>query len=122
MNWNERQLLAWRPRRASSRLRRRLFEADQAPPSAKWLWGGLVPATACVLLTLSMFSHTDDRLGETAGFRPAFTNPSPVDGVPDAGRSAQNHVAGVTFESTNHSLFNSNMRFAPAKHLKQQPK
>ncbi len=64
MNWNEKQLLSWRPRRASSRLKERIFAAElPAQPSAspaKWFWGALVPAAACALLTLMTINRGGD--------------------------------------------------------------
>ena len=46
---------SWRPRRPAARLRRRIFSATPGEPSATWLVGWLVPATACALLTLMVF-------------------------------------------------------------------
>ncbi len=51
----ETRLRSWRPRRPSAKLERRLFAATTVwTPKMAWLVGSLAPATACLLLTLSI--------------------------------------------------------------------
>ena len=53
----ENQLRSWQPRRASARLRQKLFAASSsATRRMAWVLGSLAPATACLLLTLSVFN------------------------------------------------------------------
>jgi hypothetical protein len=50
-------LRSWQPRSPSAKLKRRLFGTPAGPmPKMAWLLGSLAPATACALLTLSIFS------------------------------------------------------------------
>jgi hypothetical protein len=101
MNSLETQLHSWKPRRPSARLRRRLFGLSFAPGTA-WIVGSLVPAAACAMLTLSFFgSHsgvsyvTDHELVASNWSEAAFV----TDGFADK----QNHLASITFDSTNRS-------------------
>ena len=116
---NENQMRSWRPRRPSATLKDFIFSgpAEPRPASMQWLWGGLMPTMACVLLTLVTMNRNGDNLG-----------PSPMSGVilsneyagldaADSARSAQNHLAAVTFEWTNHSGFNSSIGFTQFTNL-----
>jgi hypothetical protein len=116
----EQQMLSWRPRRASKGLEQRIFAVDHHPRPAKWFWECLVPTTACALLTLMTLNHSRDNLGQ----RPAFTmtlssltNTSPA---ADDRQSAQNRLVAVTFDSTNHSYFNSNTGFTPSNNFSNE--
>jgi hypothetical protein len=108
-------LRSWRPRRPAAGLERRLFAAAAGTdlPTLRWLWAGLAPAMACVLLTLIVFNHENDELGT----RPAITHigdrQNSAAHVMDETQTAQNHLAAVTFEWTNQSNFNSSIRFTP---------
>lgn len=110
-NWNEEQLLSWRPRRASDKLRQRLFAAGPPATNTRWFWGGLVPATACVLLTLMTVNRSNDNLGGGSRLSLALSNLNSGPLAPADRQSAQNHNDFVTFDSTNNSIFNSNTRF-----------
>jgi hypothetical protein len=114
MNWNEEQMLSWRPRPASKGLRRRIFAAETAGPApvAKWFWGGLVPATACALMALVSLNHERDTAATRAFVTLACSNQTEIMAAGDS-RSLENRLVAITFDSTNHSGFNSNMGFTP---------
>jgi hypothetical protein len=111
MNWNEKQLLSWRPRRASNKLKDQIFVREPAPPAVGWFWGCLVPATACVLLTLLTVNHSNDSFGGRSRLSVVSSNLNYGSLAPQSQQSGQNHNDFVTFDSTNKSVFNSNMRF-----------
>lgn len=119
-NWNEKQLLSWRPRRTSAGLKQRIFDAEHPKHTAKWFWGALVPATACALLTLLTSNRSNENF---ENFRPMSLASSNLnDGLlaPEARQSAQNHNDFVTFDSTNKSFFNSNIRFTPSTNFSNE--
>jgi hypothetical protein len=119
-NWNEEQLLSWRPRRASSGLKPRIFAAEHPAHTARWFWGALVPATACALLTLMTINRGGDGFngGAQMGMALSNLNYSPL--APEQRQSAQNHNDFVTFDSTNKSVFNSNVRFTLATNFSNE--
>ena len=114
-NWNENEMLSWRPRRVSSGLEGKIFAAEptDAHP-ARWFWGALVPATACALMTLMTINRGGDSFGTNSQIGIALSNLSNCPLAPADRQSAQNHNDFVTFDSTNKSVFNSNMRFTLA--------
>lgn len=119
-NWNEKQLLSWRPRRVSSGLKQRIFATEPAAHTAKWLWGCLMPATACALLTLMAANRGGDTLGEGARMSLALSNLNYGPLAPEDRQSAQNHHDFITFDSTNKSVFNSNVRFTLATNFSNE--
>jgi hypothetical protein len=104
-------MLSWRPRRVSSGLKRRIFDTDHPAHTARWFWGTLVPATACALLTLMTANRGGGSFSTGAPMGVALSNLSYCPLAPEERQSAQNHNDFVTFDSTNKSVFNSNMRF-----------
>jgi hypothetical protein len=118
--WNEQQMLSWQPRPASKRLERRIFDADHHPRAAKWFWGCLVPTTACALLTLMTLNHSAELPGRHPMFSLAGTGLTAMLATADDQHSAQNHLATVTFDSTNHSFFNSNGCFTPSTNFSNE--
>jgi len=108
-------LRSWRPRRPAARLRRRIFSATPGEPSATWLVGWLVPATACALLTLMVFK-ADNSL-PVAGRPLIGTILSDENYAAFAGnglQNAQNHLSALTFDWTNRSLSTSSICFTPS--------
>ena len=111
---NENQLRFWRPRRPSAGLKRRIFGlAEDDLPNARWLWNCLAPTMACVLLTLMAFSHEGNGLGEKFPVAMLLSNRDSVVYAAGAAETAQNHVAAVTFDSTNRSGIKSIVGFTP---------
>ena len=119
MNLPEEQLSSWRPRRPAAGLKRRIFAhtGRSSTLAARWLWGTLTPTMACLLLTLMMLNSSNNVVGQKpvltmflGSQSNAFINAC---GDGDGGQTAQNHLASVTFDWTNHSVFNSSMRFTP---------
>jgi hypothetical protein len=113
-------MLSWQPRPASKRLERRIFETDPHPRAAKWFWGCLVPTTACALLTLMTLNHSAELSERRPLFSLAGTGLTAMLATADDQHSAQNHLASVTFDSTNHSVFNSNGCFTPSTNFSNE--
>ena len=104
---------SWQPRPPAAGLRHKIFSAEDAVPTAKWLWGGLAPAMACALLTLVAFNHGGDGLTSKPIMAMVLSNQSYAAYASGEGRTAQNRVDGVTFDWTNHSSFKSIISFTP---------
>jgi hypothetical protein len=115
LNLPETTLRSWRPRHPAAGLERRLFAAEAGAnlPTARWLWAGLAPAMAGVLLTLIVFNHENDELGTGPAMTHILGRQNSAAHVMDETQTAQNHLAAVTFEWTNQSNFNSSIRFTP---------
>ena len=106
MNSLEMQLRSWQPRRPSAGLKRRLFGTPvSAVPKMAWLVGWLVPATACVLLTFSVFTSGNGIPGRSSSHDPMvatmLSNRSYLVPAPDMLRPGQNILSSVTFDLTN---------------------
>ena len=114
MNLLETQLHSWRPRRPSARLKRRLFAAPaRVMPQMAWFLGWLAPATACALLTLSVFNSGNSLPGSPSRHEPMvammLSNQSYAAYVSGAFQSGQNDLPSVTFDWTNRSGSTSSM-------------
>ena len=108
----ENRLRSWQPRRPSAKLERRLFgPSARLLPKAAWLLGSLTPAAACLLLTLSMF--TQGNTGHSLRHEPLIamilSNQNYAAYASGNFREAQNNLAAVTFEWTNHSFSTSSI-------------
>jgi hypothetical protein len=107
MNSLETQLHSWQPRRPSARLKRQLFaEPVSLLPKMAWFAGWLVPATACALLTFSVFTSGNelDRSSRHAPMMATLlSNQSYLMSAPDSFRRGQNDWSSVTFDLTNRS-------------------
>ena len=117
MNLN--QLRSWRPRRPSAGLKRRILQFAGEPdvPTARWLWGCVAPTMACALLTLMMFNHAGDGLGQRPTMAVILSDQSCAAYATDGAQTEQNHLAAVTFDSTNRSVLRSSIRFTPTTNL-----
>jgi hypothetical protein len=113
LNVTEAQLRSWRPRRPAAGLKQKILTADTAMPTAKWLWGGLAPTMACVLLTLMAFNHDGGALGVRPMMTIVLSNQSYAAYVSGGEQTAQNHLAAVSFDSTNYGGFRSITGFTP---------
>ena len=116
---NETQLRSWRPRRPSAGLKRRILQLAGEPdvPAAHWLWGCLAPTVACALLTLMMFNHGSDGLAQRPAISVILSDQTSAAYATDGERTEQNHLAAVTFDSTNRSNFRSIIHFTPTTNL-----
>jgi hypothetical protein len=117
---NENQLRSWRPRQPSAALKRRLFRvADDAEivPQARWLWRCLAPTMACALLTLFVLNHDGNGLPSASPMAAILGSQDNAAFASGGAATTQNHLAAVTFDSTNGSLFQSSMRFTPLTSL-----
>jgi hypothetical protein len=120
MNLPETQLSSWRPRRPSAGLKRRIFTHTNKSSStlaARWLWGTLTPTTACLLLTVIILNSSNSVIHQKPVMTMVLSNQGNVFCDGDGGQTAQNHLASVTFDWTNHSVFNSSIRFTPTTNL-----
>lgn len=116
---NETQLRSWRPRRPSAGLKRRIlgFAGDVEVPTARWLWGCVAPTMTCALLTLMAFSHTDDGLGQRPAMALILSDQNCAAYATGGAQAEQNHLAALTFDSTNRSILGSIIHFAPTTNL-----
>ena len=111
---NENQLRGWRPRQPSAGLKTRIFrERAVTLPATRWNWHQCAPAMACVLFAMMVF-HFNGGGGSWRECQPAlyadFTSGSNTVTFSDHAQEVENHVSGVTFDWTNHSVFKSSMR------------
>ncbi|MGB7769773.1 MAG: hypothetical protein WBN22_13095 [Verrucomicrobiia bacterium] len=76
-------------------------------PKMAWFVGWLVPATACALLTFSVFTSGNVITARTARHEPKvatmLSNQSYLVSAPDILRPGQNILSCVTFDLTNRS-------------------
>jgi hypothetical protein len=108
----ENRLRSWQPRRPSAKLKRRLFAAPASiMPKVAWLIGSLAPATACVLLTLSVFNpeNTGRLLRHEPMTAMILSNQNYAAYASDNFREEQNGLFSVTFDWTNHGNFKSSI-------------
>ena len=77
----------------------------------------MVPTMACALLMLMAFSHDGVAPGRPMPGVLRLSNQGYADYVTGDAQTAQNHVASVTFDWTNHTVFNSSMGFTPTTNL-----
>ena len=118
MNPLETQLRSWQPRRPSAALERHLFAAPASlMPKMAWLVGWLVPATACALLTFSIFNSGNAISGQSFRRGPMVTTMSGHQGclelAPDSLQKGQNDLFTITFDWTNRSGFTSSIPSFP---------
>ena len=115
----EARLRSWQPRRTSGRLERRLFGIPpRFTPKMAWWLGSLVPATACLLLTLAIFNpgNTGSSLRHDPMIAMILSNQNYAAYASDNFRGTENRLSAVTFDWTNHSGFTSSMApFSPSK-------
>jgi hypothetical protein len=107
MNLLETQLRSWQPRRPSAKLKRRLFAAPaRVMPQMAWFLGWLAPATACALLTLSVFNSGNSLPGSSSRHEPMVAmmlSNRYAAYVSGAFQSGQNDPPSVAFDRTNRS-------------------
>jgi hypothetical protein len=110
-------LNSWQPRPPAAGLKQKIFSAQPHAPSATWFWGGLAPATACLLLTFLALNRGNDfsadplkRKLETTMIMSNQSCAAYASGAQDE----QNHLAAVTFDWTNYSGFKSSISFTPS--------
>ena len=105
MNLLETQLRSWQPRRPSARLKRRLFAAPaRVMPQMAWFLGWLAPATACALLTLSVFNSGNSLPSSSSRHEPMVAmmlSNRYAAYVSGTFQSGHNDPHSVTFDRTN---------------------
>jgi hypothetical protein len=114
-NLPELQLNSWLPRRPSAGLKRRIFAGavESSTLAARWFWGTLTPTMACLLLTLMMLNSGNGVIRQKPVSTMVLSNQTYAFCDGDSPQITQNHLASVTFDWTNHSVFNSSMGFTP---------
>ncbi len=118
MNLPEAQLRSWRPRHPSAALKGRIFSTvREARTASRWVWGALTPTTACLLLTLMMLNSSNPAMPRKPVLSMILSNDYGVFGAAGGSGSAENQLASVTFDWTNHTVFNSSMGFTPTTNL-----
>jgi len=80
-------------------------------PKAAWLLGSLAPAAVCILLTLSMFNpgSASHSLRHEPLIAMILSNQDYAAYASDNFREAQNNLAAVTFDWTNHTISTSSI-------------
>ncbi len=68
---------------------------------------------ACALLTLMAINHGGEGLGQKPMIAMVLSNQSYAAYASGGQQTAQNHLAAVTFDSTNRSTFESIIGFTP---------
>ncbi|HXA44641.1 MAG TPA: hypothetical protein VNZ25_03980 [Candidatus Angelobacter sp.] len=117
-NLPENTLRSWHPRQPSAGLKRGIFpNARQTLATPRWLWGALTPTMACLMLTMIMLNSGNTGLHQKPLVTMILSNDGAPFGVSDDGQGAENQLASVTFDWTNHTIFNSSMRFTPTTNL-----
>ena len=116
---NENQLLSWRPRRPSAALKRRILRltGEDDALSLRWLWSGVAPTMACALLTLMALSHGGAGLDYKMPMSLVLSNQNNAAYAAGGAETTQNHLAVVTFDSTNRNSLGSSIRFTPTTNL-----
>ena len=119
LNSTETRMRSWRLRSPAAGLKRRILAAERAAtnhlvPANAWLWGCLAPAMACVLLTLLAASHNAGGFGPKPGMNEVVSNQTDASYAAAGPQTARNHLAAVTFDSTNHSGIQTIIAFTPA--------
>ena len=73
---------------------------------------------ACALLTLMAFSHDNAGAGpKSASMAMILSNQNSVAYATGGAQTGQNHVAAVSFDSTNRSILESSIGFTPITNL-----
>jgi hypothetical protein len=117
---NETQLRSWRPRRPAAGLRHRILDlagGEADIPPTRWLWGGLAPTLACALLTLAAFNHGGEGLNPKLATTLILSSQNSAAYATGGAQMPENHLAAVTFDWTNRSVFKSSIRFTPTTNL-----
>ncbi len=110
----ETQLHSWHPRRPSAGLKRRLFaEPVSLMPRMAWFVGWLVPATACALLTFSVFTSGNASARRAPLVTTLLSNQGCLTPAPGSFRQGQNNLVSITFDLTNRSGTTSSIAAFP---------
>jgi len=118
----ETQLRSWQPRRPSAGLEQRIFATPfSLMPRMAWFVGWLVPATACALLTFSVFTSGNVIPDRSARPEPLvatmLSNQNFLVPAPQSPWNGQNELSSVTFDWTNRSSSNSSMPSFPRNRM-----
>jgi hypothetical protein len=89
----------------------------EARATSRWLWGALTPTTVCLLLTLVMLNSSNPVMPQKPVLSMILSNNGGVFEANGRSGGAENQLASVTFDWTNHTVFNSSMRFTPTTNL-----
>lgn len=72
---------------------------------------------ACALLTLMALDHENDGLKTKASVAMVLSNQDSASFAAGSVQTKENHLAAVTFDWTNGSVFRSSVRFTPSTNL-----
>ena len=89
----------------------------EARATSRWLWGALTPTTVCLWLTLVMLNSSNPVMPLKPGLSLSLSNAGGVFEANSRFGGAENQLASVTFDWTNHTIFNSSIRFTPTTNL-----
>jgi hypothetical protein len=71
---------------------------------------------ACLLLTI-VLNSSNSGIRQKSTLTMDLSSQGGFIAAGDGGQTAQNHLSSVTFDWTNHSVFNSSIRFTPTTNL-----
>ncbi len=117
MNWLEKQLASWEPRRPSARIERRLFPKRTRPTELTRALAWFAPAAACLMLALAVTRQND--CGNAGAPRPEYlfamilSNQSSAGLLADSGAQSENRVMRASFDWTNRGNSGSSIRLMP---------
>ncbi len=117
MNWLEKQLTSWEPRRPSARIKRRLFpkpaRAEELTRALAWF----APVAACLMLALAAVRQNNVIPAGTPRPEPLFamilSNQSGAGFLADSGAQSENRVMRASFDWTNRGNSGSSIRLMP---------
>jgi len=106
-------LSTWQPRRPAAGLKRRIFASQPITPEHKSFWNLLVPAAACMVLSMFALNPGNTLAPLSHHLMGSLTLSNLSYSAFNSGDSqnAQNHLASLTFEWTNRSGLSSPIGF-----------
>jgi hypothetical protein len=117
MNWLEKQLASWEPRRPSAKIERRLFPKRERAADLTRALAWLAPVAACMMLALATVRQDPPGPVATPGseylFAMVLSNQLGAGFLPDCGEQAENRVMRASFDWTNRGNSGSSIRLMP---------
>ena len=106
-------LSTWKLRQPAAGLRRRIFAARPVAPEHKYFWNLLVPAAACMMLTLLVLNSSNvlSPASHSLAGSLNLSNLSYSAFGSGGSQNAQNHMDSLTFAWTNRSGLSSPIGF-----------
>jgi hypothetical protein len=120
MNWLEKELKSWEPRRPSAGIERKLFPKPANRHDLMRALAWLTPVAACMLLVLATMRLSEATLAaERPGAMEAMilSNQSCAELLAGNYSQPENHIVRASFEWTNPGISGTSIRFMPSTNL-----